>query len=76
MPHDDHDDDLNIPASNREIALHLRNIRRDIRQINSRMDEFEDSVSQRRLKFQDLLYSVVGGVVVYLCTQLLPPFNH
>lgn len=68
-------DRLDVPESNREIALHLKNIREDVEQINNRMDEFEDSVSQRRLKFQDLLYSVIGGIVVYLCTQLLPPLN-
>lgn len=67
---------LDVPESNREIALHLKNIREDVEQINNRMDEFEDSISQRRLRFQDLLYSVIGGVVVYLCTQLLPPLNH
>lgn len=66
------DGELEIPESNREIALHLRSIRQDITQINTRMNDFENSATQKKLRFQDLLFSVVGGVVVYLCTQLLP----
>lgn len=66
------EDELDIPESNREIALHLRSINRDIRQINTRMNDFEDSATQKKIRIQDLLFSVIGGVVVYLCTQLLP----
>lgn len=66
------DGELEIPESNREIALHLRSIKRDITQINSRMDDFENSATQKKLRIQDLLFSVIGGIVVYLCTQLLP----
>lgn len=71
----DRDGELEIPESNREIALHLRSIRRDITQINTRLDDIEDSATQKKLRIQDLLFSVVGGIVVYLCTQLLP-LNH
>jgi glucose-6-phosphate isomerase len=66
------DDGLEIPESNREIALHLRAMRREVEQINNRMDDFEGSVTQKNIRFQDLIFSVVGGIVVYLCTQLLP----
>jgi glucose-6-phosphate isomerase len=69
------DDGLEIPESNREIALHLRAMRREVEQINNRMDDFEGSVTQKNIRFQDLIFSVVGGIVVYLCTQFLP-LNH
>lgn len=66
------DGELEIPESNREIALHLRSIRQDITQINTRINDFENSATQKKLRFQDFLFSIVGGVVVYLCTQLFP----
>jgi glucose-6-phosphate isomerase len=69
------DDGLEIPESNREIALHLRAMRREVEQINNRMDDFEGSVTQKNIRFQDLIFSVVGGIVVYLCTQFLS-LNH
>jgi glucose-6-phosphate isomerase len=69
------DDGLEIPESNRESALHLRAMRREVEQINNRMDDFEGSVTQKNIRFQDLIFSVVGGIVVYLCTQFLP-LNH
>jgi hypothetical protein len=67
---------LDIPESNREIALHLRNI-------NGRLDSLEGSVSsiqegmeERRFRFQDVLLSsflfpVVGGMLLFLLTKAL-----
>jgi len=81
------DGDLDIPASNREIALHLRTM--NIRQrnlentVNQRLDKLETKVSdvqegltQRRFKAQDMLFSslllpVVGGTVLFLLTKAL-----
>jgi len=70
------DEGLDIPESNREIALHLRNI-------NGRLDSLEGSVSsiqtgmeQRRFRLQDVLLSsfllpVVGGMLLFLLTKAL-----
>lgn len=81
------DGDLDIPASNREIALHLRamNIRQNRLEntVNQRLDSLQEQVSdvregltQRRFKAQDMLVSslllpVVGGTVLFLLTKAL-----
>jgi hypothetical protein len=76
-------DDLDIPESNREIALHLKAIRLDqtgIRgecsHLNSRLDALETTIEQRRYKFQDvllgsLLLPLVGGILLFLLTKAL-----
>lgn len=78
---------LDIPISNREIALHLRAINTRCRNIettfNDRLDNLEiqvsnleDCVNQRRSKTQEWLVSslilpVVGGTVLFLLTKAL-----
>lgn len=79
--------DLDIPASNREIALHLRVINNRFRimedTVNNRLDNLESQVSnvengltQRRFRAQDILVSslimpVVGGTLLFLLTKAL-----
>jgi hypothetical protein len=79
--------DLDIPASNREIALHLRVINNRFRimedTVNNRLDNLETQVSnvengltERRFRAQDILISslimpVVGGTLLFLLTKAL-----
>lgn len=79
--------DLDIPASNREIALHLRVINNRFRTmeetVNNRLDSIQDEVSNvkdglenRRFRAQDILVSslimpVVGGTLLFLLTKAL-----
>jgi hypothetical protein len=79
--------DLDIPASNREIALHLRTLNMRLRVLENtvaeQLDSLENQVSnietglrERRFKAQDLLVSslilpVVGGTLLFLLTKAL-----
>ncbi len=71
-----HDDGLEIPESNREIALHLRSIRGDMSNMSNRLDNLEDTIEQRRYRLQDvvlssLLFPLIGGMVLFLLTKAL-----
>jgi tetrahydromethanopterin S-methyltransferase subunit G len=83
-----HDDgDLDIPVSNREIALHLRTINHRFtlleNEVKDRLDSLETTVSnvkdgldQRRFKAQDmvvgsLILPLVGGMLLFLLTKAL-----
>jgi hypothetical protein len=68
--------DLDIPDTNREIALHLRDIRMDLANVSERLDTLETSVQARQTKFHDnvfsgLLLPVVGGMLLFLLTKAL-----
>jgi len=83
----DESNGLDIPESNREIALHLLAIKlqfTDLKTtVNNRLDTLETQVSnveegvnQRRFKAQDILVSslilpVVGGTLLFLLTKAL-----
>jgi hypothetical protein len=72
---------LDIPESNREIALHLRHIRTVLKENNEslvklseRLDNLEEGMEQRRFRFQDvllgsLIFPLVGGMLLFLLTQ-------
>lgn len=65
---------LDIPKSNREIALHLRSLRQDLKKINNRLDTLENTLQKRRFRTQDvvvggLLFPVLGGILIYLVTK-------
>ena len=67
--------DLEIPERNREIALHLRALRRDVGEINERMDNFENSIAQRRFRLQDLILGslilpAISGMLALLITKV------
>jgi hypothetical protein len=68
--------ELEIPESNREIALHLRSIREDITNMSNRLDSLENATEQRGIKFQDrvfggLLLPVLGGMLLFLLTKAI-----
>ena len=83
----DESNGLDIPESNREIALHLLAIKlqaTDVKTtLNSRLDNLEikvDSIeqgmNQRRFRAQDMLFSslilpLVGGMLLFLLTKAL-----
>lgn len=71
-----HIDGLDIPTSNREIALHLRAIREDMNNVSSRLDTLENSIETRRFRLQErvvggLLLPIVGGMLLFLLTKTL-----
>lgn len=70
------DDDLDIPESNREIALHLRSFRLDFIDIKSRLTALENARTARRsffdrALFQNLLLPCLSGAFLFLLTKLL-----
>jgi hypothetical protein len=70
------DDELNIPESNREIALHLRSIRNDVTDIRERLDTLESTIETRRFRAHDivmssLLFPLVGGMLLFILTKSL-----
>jgi hypothetical protein len=70
------EDELDIPESNREIALHLRAIKLRLDNLEGSVSSFQDSMEQRRFKLQDvllssLLFPLVGGMLLFLLTQAL-----
>jgi hypothetical protein len=68
------DDELDIPESNREIALHLRSIRTNMANMNTRLDNLENTIQTRRFRLQDvmlssLVFPLVGGMILFLMTK-------
>jgi hypothetical protein len=68
------DGDLDVPASNREIALHLRTINSRLTSLEESFSEFQTSIGERRFRLQDVLMSslvlpLVGGMLLFLLTK-------
>jgi hypothetical protein len=68
--------DLDIPASNREIALHLRNIISRLDNLESQVSGIQEGMNQRRFKAQDLwvgslLLPLLGGTLLFIVTKAL-----
>lgn len=69
--------DLDIPEDNREIAIHLRNIRMDLFNLTKRVSELEGAIQvdrqARGKSFEDrawgLIGAVVGGILIFLLTK-------
>lgn len=65
------DDDLDIPNSNREIALHLRAIKTDLIDIKTRVVSLENAGRSKLEVFtRNFLLPVASGIVLFLITQL------
>ena len=70
------DGELEIPESNREIALHLRAINARLTSLENTVQEFQEMTQNRRFRFQDVLVSslifpLVGGMLLFLLTKAL-----
>lgn len=70
------DGDLDIPESNREIALHLRAINNRLTSLESAFTELHTAMESRRFKLQDIFISslmlpVLGGTLLFLLTKAL-----
>lgn len=69
--------DLDIPEDNREIAIHLRNIRVDLYNLTRRVSELEGAIQtdrqSRGKSFEDrawgLIGAVVGGILIFVLTK-------
>lgn len=69
--------DLDIPEDNREIAIHLRNIRMDIYNLTKRVSELEGAIQTDRQtrgkSFEDRVWgfvgALVGGIMLFLLTK-------
>ena len=69
--------DLDIPEDNREIAIHLRNIRMDIFNLTKRVSELEGAIQTDRQtrgkSFEDSVWgfvgALVGGIMLFLLTK-------
>lgn len=65
------DDDLDIPNSNREIALHLRALRTDFVEVKNRVTALENAGKGRlEVFFKNFLLPIASGVVLFLITKL------
>lgn len=72
-----HPGDLDVPEDNREIAIHLRNIRISIADLTRRVSEIETAIQTERnsrgKSFEDrvwgLIGAVVGGIMIYVLTR-------
>jgi hypothetical protein len=74
MPSNIHEDELDIPRSNREIALHLRAINARLTDLEKTFETYQQTMSERRFRFQDVLVSslifpLVGGMLLFLLTK-------
>lgn len=70
------DGELEIPESNREIALHLRAINNRLSELETTVNEFQESMEKRRYRLQDvflggLILPIIGGTILYLLTQTI-----
>jgi hypothetical protein len=70
------DGDLDVPESNREIALHLRAINTRLTGLENSFTELQASVNERRFRLQDVFVSslilpLVGGMLLFLLTKAL-----
>jgi hypothetical protein len=68
------DDDLDIPESNREIAIYLRQIRTTVSDLTNRVTALENTIQERNSRFQDnllsgLLLPLAGGMLLFLLTK-------
>lgn len=67
---------LDIPESNREIALHLRNINGRLDSLEGTVSNISEGMEQRRFRLQDVmlssfLFPLVGGMLLFLLTKAL-----
>ena len=67
---------LDIPESNREIALHLQAIKLNVSSIFERLDTLESASAQQQRMFRErvvsgLILPVLGGMLLFLLTKAL-----